>query len=226
MAYYKLVNGKRYGPYNYSPRNKHDWTAKDLARIAKYLHDKRGVDAKEIIVLIAGAVGMGLIFCKAAKAISSGLSIMAFIEKIAVILAFSQAVTVLLEYLLAVKLVAPSWLKIILALFIAMLIFIEKMLKQFNEFAQNREVVIESAKTIGDLCDTAKRLSGQVVDKTCEQINADACYWAEKKADEIANGLKPEIDKAIAELDKSLMERFWEMVQDNLHDGEWSNWTN
>lgn len=224
--YYKRVNGKSYGPYNYSPRNKHEWTAKDLARIAKYLHDKRGVDAKEILVLIAGAVGMGLIFCKAAKAISNGLTIMAFIEKIAAIMALSQAITVLLEYLLAIKLVAPNWLKIILALFIATLLFIEKMLQTLNDFAQNREVIIESAKTIGDLCDTAKRLSGQVVEQTCEAVNADACYWAERKAEEIANSLKPDIDRAIAEFDKGLVERFWQLVQDNLHDGEWSNWTN
>lgn len=224
--YYKRVNGKTYGPYNYSPRNRHDWTAKDLARIAKYLNQQKKIDAKEILVYIAIAVGLGAVFCKASKAITSGLTIMSFIEKLGAILAFSQFVTVLLEYLLAVKLVAPTWLKIILALTIAVLVFIEKLLQQFNEFAQNRDVVIEAAELIGGLCDKANEIAGIAVEKSCEAINADACYLAERKAEELASALKPDLDRAIEQLDKSLIEQFWQIVQDNWHDNGYSNWWN
>jgi hypothetical protein len=225
MSYYKLVNGKRYGPYNY-PRRTHYWTVKDLARVARHLKEKDKIDAGEILVAIAIALGMGAVFCKAAKAISSGLSIMSFIEKIAVVLAFGQAVTVLLEYLLAVKLVAPTWLKIILALMIALLLFIEKMLQAFNEFAKNRAMMMDAMQLVGDLCDKANKAAGIVKDKTCEALNADACYIAERKAEEIAFELQPNIDKVIAETDKSLMERFWQILQDDIHDGQFNDYWN
>lgn len=224
MAYYKLVNGKRYGPYNYQRRT-HYWTVKDLARVARHLKEKDKIDAGEILVYVAMAVGMGTIFCKAAKAITSGLSIMSFIEKLGTTLAFSQFVKVLLEYLLQIKLVAPMWLKIIVALLIATLIFIEKLLQALNEMIQDRAVVKAVSDEINKLCDTAKRLSGQAVDATCDanKTTSDACYWADKTAQELANKLQNDIVEATG---TSLIEQAIQIINDRLHDDSTASWVN
>ena len=211
-----------HAPYHYT-RKEQLFTLKDLARIAKHLQEHRGIDAKDILVTIAISVGLGFVFCKAAIAIRSGLSIMAFIEKIGIMMAFGQAITVLLEFLLAVKLVAPAWLKIFMALFISGLFFVEKMLRQFNEFAQDKGAIQDAAKLIGELCDTAKRLSGQAVDKTCEQLNADAAYQCEVKAQELADAVKPDIQQAIDILNTSWWDKLQKIILDKLHDGDWEN---
>lgn len=224
--YYKTVHGKRYGPYKQSLRVRHEWTTKDLARIAKHLKEQNKLDAGDILISVAFAVGLGFVFCKAAKAINSGLSIMAFIEKIAVVLAMGQAIKVIIEFLLQVKLASPMWLKITLALFIAILIFVEKLLQSFNEFAQNRAVIMDGAAAINGLCDKAKKYSGIAIDKTCDAINADACYWAEREAEILANELKPSIESANTVTASGLTNLFIQIIQDNLHDGGFDNWTN
>lgn len=220
-GYFKTVNGKLYGPYYYKRRT-HYWTSKDLARVAKHLKEQDKVDAKEILIAVAFAVGMGAIFCKAAKAINSGLSIMSFIEKLSVVLGTGLLIQTLIEFLLQVKLVAPRWLYIILALAIALLSWIEKLLKAFNEFAQDRDVIMEGARVINELCDAAKEYAGIAIEETCDATNANVCYWAERKAEELANELKPEIDNAWNELvGKSWFDRLIQLIQDHLHDGEW-----
>jgi ABC-type multidrug transport system fused ATPase/permease subunit len=169
------------------------------------------------------AVGMGAIFCKAAKAITSGLSIMSFITKLGATLAFSQFVKVLLEFLLQIKLVAPLWLKIIVALLIAVLIFVEKLLQALNEMIQDRAAVKAVSDEINKLCDTAKRLSGQTVDKTCDVISSDACYWAERTAEELANKMQNDVVEATG---TSLIEQAIQIIQDRLHDDSTASWIN
>jgi hypothetical protein len=107
------------------------------------------------------------------------------------------------------KLIAPSWLRIIIALLIAALIFIDKLFIAIHEMEVNRELIVDATEVINDLCDRANEIAGIAVEKTCDAINADACYWAERKAEELVGYL-----------------RFWQLVQDNLHDDEYSNWWN
>lgn len=222
-GYYKTVNGKTYGPYWY-PRKKHEWTTKDLARIAKHLKENDKIDAKEILVAVAIAVGLGAVFCKAAKAINSGLSIMSFIEKLAVILGTGVFIQVILEYLLQAKLIAPRWLNIILALAIAALSLIEKILKAINEFAQNREVIMEGATAVNELCDAVRKSTGSAITKTCDAINDDACYWAERLAEEVAEHSKSELDQAWNEATMPLWDRLVRIIEDRtIHDIPFDN---
>ncbi|MEI6707888.1 MAG: hypothetical protein WCK96_12225 [Methylococcales bacterium] len=224
--YYKLVHGKRYGPYQYSARSKHEWTTKDLARIAKHLKEQNKLDAGDILIAVAFAVGLGAVFCKASKAITSGLSIMAFIEKVGAVLAMGQAIKVLIEFLLQIKLASPLWLKITLALLIALLIFIEKLLQAFNSFVADRQILMDGAEAVNSLCDKAKKYSGLAVEKTCDAISVDACYWAAREAEIIANELHPVFSSANTLTASGLVNMFVQIVQDNLHDGGFDNWTN
>jgi hypothetical protein len=226
MSYYKIINGKTYGPYNYSPRNRHEWTAKDLARIARYLKDKQGISAVEILVMIATAVGFGTLFCKTAKALTAALSLSAFIKQLGTVLALSTFIKVLIEFLLAAKLVSPKWLSLLMALLIATLMFVNKLFDSLSESLSNIDTINEVSKTIYELCDKANELAGVIKEETCEAISENACYAMQKKANELADSLKPEIEQASNILNMSNIERFWLIVQDRLHDGEWDNWTN
>lgn len=224
MSYYKYYKGKKLGPYNYT-RSTHKWTAKDLARIARKLNDD-GVDAGEILILVASAVGFVGLFCKIAKLLTAALSINTFIKQIGTILALSTFITTLIQFLIKAQLIAPTWLKIVLALLIALFVFIDKFIQALNETLSNLDTIDDVSQTVFELCDKAKELAGQAVTATCEATSADACYWAGRKAEDVANALKSDTQQFIDEMSMPLIERFWRIVQDDMHSDDWRNWWN
>jgi hypothetical protein len=215
-GYYKRVNGKTYGPYWYE-RPVHHWKPKDLARIAKKLAKNDENMALTIMVTIAMSLGFGYMFCKIAKALTAALSVTQFVKQIGAVLALSTLVTVVLEFLLAVKLVAPSWLKIILALLIALFVFIDKLFNVLNDFAETMDTVNDASKFVGKLCDKANELAGIAIDKTCEAISEDACYWAVRDANILIDKVKPDIDRMIDFTNETLLDEFIQIIKDIYH---------
>lgn len=224
-GYFKTVNGKVYGPYHYD-RSTHEFTTKDVARIARYVSRKDGITAAEVLVAVAAALGFATLFCKTAKALEAALSLSTFIKQLSAVLAFGQLTTTIIQFLLAAKLVSPNWLKIILALIIAALVFINKLLEALEEMADSRTTILEVSSTINGLCDKARELAGLAVEKTCDAVSRDACYAAERKAEEIAWFFKSDAEKLNAIMNETWMDRLINLIRDNLHDSDWTTGTN
>jgi len=186
------------------------FTAKDVARISKYaLRD--GASPLDILGGVVLATGFGVLICKAAKAVRAGLSITAFLKKLAVIQATGSLVALLIQLLVGAKLVTPPGLQWILAIAISVLMFIDSVFKAFQEMVGDRAVMLEITATLDDLCKKVVELGGEAIDYAC-QSDSDICQAAKDMAEKASFEMKTDVEKAIEVLDQEQYPKWWEWL--------------
>ncbi len=223
-GYYKRVGNKTYGPYWY-PRGTHYWTVKDLERVAKHLHTEHKISAFEILAAIAVAVGLSTLFCRIAKSLTATLSIINALREVSVTLGLSMLITVVLEFLLQIKLVAPSWLKLVVALAIAAIVVLQRISDAVNTLLGDLNLVTETVGYVDELCKEVQKKIGNAALTGCEVIAGDdACYHANQAIKEAAFALKSDIDKAQIIFNESLFDQLIHLIQNDIHDPDsWSS---
>lgn len=211
MSYYKKVGDKLYGPYSYE-RPTHHWDEKDLARIAKIVAARKGANGAVIVLAaIASALGLGVVICKAARTVRSYLTVTTWLKEIFTALAIGQLVTVAIEFLLAAKLIAPPWLKLILACLIASLAVIDKLANVMPTIAGDIATAHEISATIDDWCRAVDEYAGEQFDAACD-ATGDACTAAKAAVDDAGWQMKGDVDKAIDVLGQEDYPNWWEWL--------------
>ena len=148
----KLEEWQRTRRRGRAPRDKHDWTLKDVLRLLNWITEKDGISKTDVLAAVAVALGFGTIFCKLAQSISNLLTVQAFFTKLAVTLGTGQLIALVIQTLVGAKIIAPPPLKIVLAIVISALVLIDNIISMIPTIAGDLETIREISGTVNELC--------------------------------------------------------------------------
>ena len=138
------------------------FTERDLARIAQTM-ERQGHPVIAIVATILVALGLGVLVCKASKAINNVLGILGIIKQIAALFAsaaLTKALLVWLQRLLRVPVPIPGWVQVI-TLLITFVLAIQALSKGAATLVSDVETVQDIAATLASWCEAiTNRLGG------------------------------------------------------------------
>ncbi len=189
------------------------FTAADVARISKYAV-RDGASAVDILAYVAVAIGMGALFCKAARSIRSALSLTAFLNKVFMSMAVSQFIALVIQVLIKAKVIVPPQMQALLAVTISGLWALDKVTSVIETLLGDRAIMQEITSTLDNLCKKVSELTGEVVDAGCD-ATGDACKQAQELAHDAVFALKSDVDKAWYLLvEETWWQKFWKVFGD------------
>ena len=144
--------------YNRPNRTKRRvFTAKDVARIAKYAQED-GADPRNVAVGVISALGLGYVLCASAKAVNSAVGIAALIVKIGGALAIGKIIDFLLTVVTNGLFKKLPITRRYLAVLILALSVSEGILKSVKSLMEDASVITGVAELINDLCERIKQI--------------------------------------------------------------------
>jgi len=144
--------------YNKPNRSKpRVFTAKDVARIAKYASED-GADPRNIAVMVISALGLGYVICASAKAVNSAAGIAGLIVKIGGVLAVGKIVDFLLSVVTNGFFKKLPIVKRYLAVVVLALAVSEGILKAVQNLMNDASIISGAVELSNDLCERINAL--------------------------------------------------------------------
>ena len=143
------------------------FTSKDVARIAKYAV-RDGVSATEVLIYVAVAMGFGALICKVARVLSDVMSILSFVDQMAITLSVSAFLERLIYYLTYGKYIPwPPARKAAFAL-IAVMAFVNGIFAALGRLYSSFSDVKEIADTVSEWCSLVRKAPSELLERVTE----------------------------------------------------------
>jgi len=153
-------------------KNPRVFTAKDVKRISKYALDD-GANAFEILAGVGFALGLGYLFCVAARTIDNSASIYRLVLRIAGITALGKFVDFVLTVLTSGAFKRIGALPRFGTVLLVIAAIIEPLLRGMGTLISDAEIILSASETVHHLCDRIKELSrdaGEVIDEKYNDV--------------------------------------------------------
>jgi hypothetical protein len=158
-----------YKPNRSKPRV---FTAKDVQRIAKYAYDD-GANNLEILAGVAVSLGLGYLFCRAARYIDSMLSIMRLVGEIGGVLALGRVVDWLLTVLSKGAFQRLPIISRYASVIILALSFVQGSIKAVKAIIDETSIVAEISELLHNVCSKVREIiesGSETVTQTIDDI--------------------------------------------------------
>jgi len=137
---------------------------RDLQRIAK-LVQKSGVSVFKILGVVAFAIGLGAIICKAARLIDSFTGVLRILREIAIVLATSLAIKTMITFLQRSPIIRIPILNRVVIVVIILLVLIDRLMQRFSGLAKTLVDLEPITDTINNVCSAIIETAKDAIDK-------------------------------------------------------------
>lgn len=147
------------------------FTEKDLQRIAR-LVQKSGVSVFKILGVVAFAIGLGAIICKAGRLIDSFTGVLRILREISIVLATSLGIKILIEFLQKSPIIRIPILNKVVIVVIILLVLVDRLMQRFAGLAQTLVDLEPITDTINNVCSAIIDTAKEALDKG-EEVTQD-----------------------------------------------------
>lgn len=151
-------------------KNPRYFTAKDVKRIAKYALDD-GASAFEIFAGVGFAMGLGYLFCVAARTIDNMASLNRLILRIAGITALGKLVDFILTVLSSGAYKRLKLTPRIGIAFIVMAAIVEPIMRGAKTLVEDAEIMVSASEKVHELCDKIKEYAEEAGETLGDKYN-------------------------------------------------------
>lgn len=147
-------------------KNPRYFTAKDVKRIAKYAQQD-GANPFEILAGVGFSVGLGYVFCVAARTIDNMASLSRLILRIAGITALGRFVDFVLTVLSSGAYKRLAKVKRIGLVLVIVAAIVEPILRGAKTLVEDAEIMVSASELVHDLCTRVRELAeaaGETID--------------------------------------------------------------
>ena len=142
-----------------------------MSRIAKLVQGS-GVSAFKVLAVVAVAIGLGALLCKAARILDAFTGVIRIVREIAIVLATGLAIRVIIEFLKRSPIIRIPVLNRVLIIVILVLVLVEKLLQRFASLAATLDALEPILNGINGICDFVIEAGRDALEKG-EEVSQD-----------------------------------------------------
>jgi len=155
------------------------FTAKDVKRISKYALDD-GANAFEILAGVGFTLGLGYLFCVAARTIDNSAAIYRLILRIAGITALGKFVDFVLTVITSGAFRRIGAIPRIGVVVLVLAAIVEPMLRGIGTLVKDAEIILSASEAVHHLCDKIKELAKDAGESIDDKYNDLADFLGDK----------------------------------------------